>query len=203
HRFSDAQVKTALAVAQRSDIIDSKASIDTTVELHAKLAAQQLLEIAPPTAVSTLGDMLAVGLAEADRNKFLDVYRNAGDDPTALWQGLAKAGFNEAKIAKLRATSALGRLTMQNAPVVGRLMEKQHVRGLDDLASNGYHAAEKWVDVIGDSVPAGLTRDAYAAGLAAQVRNAAPTLVSAKLLRNQHVCVDGSSDTVDELLDAQ
>lgn len=196
HRFSDAQVKNALVLAQQSDIIDGGASIDKTIELHRAQAAKQLLEVAPPTAVSTLGDMLSIGLAAADRSTFLDVYRNSGDDAGALWKGLTEAGFGPKKIAKLRATSALGRLTMQNAPVVGRLMEKERIGGLDDLASNGFHAAERWADAIGDSVPAGLTRDAYAAGLAAQVRIAAPTLVAADLVRRKQVELDGAGDAV-------
>jgi len=196
HRFSDAQLRRALVLAKKRDIIGGEASIDKTVELHRDQATKQLLEVAPPTAVSTLGDMLAIGLAAADQSTFLDVYRNAGDDPTALWKGLANAGFGPEKIARLRATSALGRLTMQNAPVVGRLIQQERVRGLDDLASNGFHAAERWIDVIGDSVPAGLTHDAYAAGLAAQVRIAAPTLVAADLVRRKQVALDGVSDEV-------
>ena len=202
HRFSDAQVKNALTLAKQSGIIGGDASIDRTVELHSKQAATQLLEVAPPTAVSTLGDMLSVGLADADRTSFLDVYRNAGDDPGALWSGLAKAGFTEPKITKLRATSALGRLTMQNAPVVARLLEKERIRGLDDLASNGFHTAEKWAKVIGQNVPAGLTRDTYAAGLAAQVRIAAPTLVAADLVRSKQVPLEGASAKVAAFLTA-
>jgi hypothetical protein len=200
HRFSDAQVRNALVLAQKSDIIGGEASIDKTVELHRVQAAQQLLEVAPPTAVSTLSDMLDISLAAADRNTFLDVYRNAGDEPDGLWKGLEEAGFGREKIARLRATSALGRLTMQNAPVVGRLIQKERIRGLDDLASNGFHAAERWSDVIGDSVPAGLTPDAYAAGLAAQVRIAAPTLVAADLVRRKQVELDGEGDKVVDFL---
>jgi hypothetical protein len=140
--------------------------------------------------------MLAIGLAAADRDTFLGVYRNAGDDPTALWKGLAQAGFDAEKIARLRSTSALGRLTMQNAPLVSRLLKKERIRGLEDLAANGYHAADRWKDVIGEIVPSGLTPEAYAAGLAAQIRIAAPTLVAADLVRRKQVALNGGSDDV-------
>ena len=62
------------------------------------------------------GDMLEVGLAAGDQGKFLDVYRDSGDDPAGLWAGLEQAGFGDEKVAMLRATSALGRMTLQNAP---------------------------------------------------------------------------------------
>lgn len=196
HRFSDAQVENALELAQKSDIIGTDASIEKTVELHRELAMRQLLEVTPPTAVSSLGDMLEVGLAAGDQGKFLDVYRNSGDDSAGLWAGLEQAGFGDEEIKMLRATSALGRMTLQNAPVVDRLLRKERVRGLDDLATGGYHNAEKWSKVIGDNVPEGLTRDAYAAGLAAQVRIAAPTLVAADIVRSKQLALNGASDEV-------
>ena len=47
----------------------------------------------------------------------------------------------------------------------------------------GLYQADAWHEVIGTDVPAGLTADDYAAGLAAQVRLAHPTLVAADRLR--------------------
>src|SRR6185295_16696264 len=105
------------------------ASVEETVELHRELATKRLLEITPPTAVSSLGDMLKVGLAADDQSKFLDVYRNSGDDPARLWTGLEQSGFGDKQIAMLRATSALGRMTFQNAPVVGRFIREERVGG--------------------------------------------------------------------------
>ncbi len=198
-RLSDEQVEQALKTAMQQRLIPTDGSIDVTLRNHRDAALKGLRAVRSPGAVSTLGQMLSLELDDAAQTTFLDAYRAAGDDHTALWPKLAQAGFDDPTIGKLRTGAALGRLTLQNAPLVARLVSEHGAQSLDDLATAGFHDPERWNDVIGDAVPDGLTRETYARLMAAHVNLSAPTLVAADLVRSDAVKVGAPGDVADFL----
>ena len=194
HRLSDEQLAGALKTAVANRLIADDQSIDETIRRHRAEARRVLRDVRAPGAVSTLGDMLRLELDDRAQEQFIDVYRAVGDDQAALWPRLADAGFDKRTIARLRTGGALGKLTLQNAPVVERLQRTERIGALEDLATAGFHDPARWTAVIGADVPQGLTAEAYAAGLAAQVNLNAPTLVTADLVNKQALRVDASEE---------
>jgi hypothetical protein len=200
HQAPDDQVARALKIALERGVIADSGSIGKTVELHRAEALRTLRDVRAPGAMSTLGEMLAPQLDDDAQERFLEAYRSSADDPGSLWSRLADAGFDEKTVARLRTTAALGRLTLQNAPVVERLAREERIASLDDLAAGGFHDPKRWVEVIGDRVPGGLTVESYAAALAAQVNLSAPTLVAADLVRRDGLRLDGAGAEVADFL---
>src|SRR5262249_53756145 len=97
-------------------------------------------------------------------------------------------------IALLQTDGKLGALTLQNAPLMRRLIEQHRVAAPPDLVRAGLYEADAWRPLIGTDVPAGISLDEYATGLAAQVRLAHPTLVAADRLRRGHVPLGREGD---------
>ena len=137
----------------------------------------------PPSAVSTLGDMLSLRLDGERQDTFLDVYRASGAKPEEMWSALAERGYDTETIAGLQTDAVLGQMTLQNAGVVARLTQNIGITVPADLADRGFHRAGAWVDVISGDVPEGVSAEEYAAGLAAQVALRFPTRVTADLVR--------------------
>ena len=119
HRMSDEQLVTVLKTAVAERLIADDGSIDATIERHGAEARRVLRDVRPAGAVSTLGDMLELTLDGAAQSTFIDVYRAVGEDQAALWPRLADAGFKDETITRLQTVGALGKLTLQNARVVG------------------------------------------------------------------------------------
>ena len=194
HLISDEQLASALKTAVEQRLITDEHPIDKTLRLHGQRARRALREMRPAGAVSSFGAMLGLVLDEGSQDRFIDVYRSVGANQGRLWSGLADAGLEEPTIARLRTVGALGKLTLQNVPVIERLMADQAIGALDDLATAGFHDPARWTDVIGDDVPEGLSKDAYAVALAAQVNLSAPTLVAADLVRREAVRIDAAEE---------
>ena len=133
--------------------------------------------------------MLSVRLDADQQGIFLDTYRSTNSDPDALWSSLADRGFDERTINALQTDAVLGELTRQNAPVVGRLVERTGLGDAAELADLGFYRAAAWRDVVGDDVPEGLTVEQYTSGLAAQVATRFPARVTADLVRSNAVAV--------------
>ena len=124
YRLDDTTVSEALQRAVQSGVISADDNIDRTLRLYRAAALESLRTFRPEGRVSSLGDMLSVRL-DADRQRiFLDAYRSTNRDPDALWTSLADRGFDERTIKGLQTDAVLGELTRQNAPVVGRLVER-------------------------------------------------------------------------------
>jgi ABC toxin N-terminal region/Neuraminidase-like domain/Salmonella virulence plasmid 28.1kDa A protein len=177
HLHSDAELAVTLKAAAASGLIDDAASIDATIELHRAAALSTLAQHVPTGAASSLGDMLALRLDDAGRQRFLSAYRDTGGAPEQLWQRLRDDGFDDTTIDRLQTDGALGAITSHNAPVVGRLA--QQIGSTADLAGKGFYEAVAWDGVIGNDVPAGVTKQQYAQAMALQVQITQPTLVTA------------------------
>lgn len=187
HRIDDEQLKTNLEHAVELEIIGGDESIEATVRLHHDEATTVLRTAVPPGAVSSLGDMLGLRLDDAKQADFIEAYRSTGGDPAQLWPALGERGFDSQTIRELQTDGALGHLTLQNAPLVRRLISDVGISEPTDLAAAGLYRPERWNELIGDDVPEGLTADTYAGGLAAQVNLSYPTQVLADLVRSGEV----------------
>jgi hypothetical protein len=181
-RLSTGFVTHALTSAIESKVIAATGSIEDTVAAHQAESARHLTALKPVGAVSSLGEMLDLRLDAATKSTFIAQYQVHSTDPAALWKALADARVAPGTIAALQTDGKLGYLTRFNAPLVARLRERAGIAAADDLARAGLYRPSAWIELIGNDVPAGLTREAYAAGLAAQVNLSYPTLVTAAMV---------------------
>ena len=135
------------------------ATVRRTIEVHRGRAERTLAKVPGPGAVSSLGDMLKLRLEPREQQRFISVYRRhrADEDPELLWEALRDNDFDERKIENLRTDATLGRITGQNAPVIGRLLERGVNRDTD-LAALGFADPTAWDGVVGDDVPSGISR---------------------------------------------
>ena len=145
----------------------------------------------PTGAVSSVDDLLGIRLNVDQKDLFVEQLRSSSGEPSRLWEGLRQAGFDDDLITALQTDGKLGFLTRQNAPLVRQLVERQGVRDTRDLVTAGLYDAEAWAPHVAGRVPEGLTAEVYAEGLAAQVRLAHPTLVTADLVRREAIDVGG------------
>ncbi|GAA1980292.1 neuraminidase-like domain-containing protein [Microbacterium pumilum] len=189
HRLGDDALAGALERAIADGVIGADDDIERTLELHRTAAADALRAFRPTGTVSSLGDMLDLRLDADQQQTFVDVLRATNGDPDKLWTGLADRGIAESTITRLQTDGALGELTRQNAPVIGRLVERTNLEDAAELADRGFYRADAWKEIVGDDVPEGLTLDQYTAGLAAQVASRFPGRVTAALVRDDSIAV--------------
>jgi hypothetical protein len=180
------------------------------------LAAKQMLDGTPPVGLSNLRGLLTISLGTDTKSqqRFADIYAQFSSDRARLWTEVAKA-FGPAVAQRLQLDGQLAYLTLDNAPLLGRLHAAQKDNALTttaDLAARGYYDAAKWKPLVGSDVPAaipGATVDERAANyaeiLAAQVRISFPTAVVADLVRTGALALpapDGVRATVQQFLAA-
>lgn len=189
HRLDDETVRDALRQAVNGGVISGDEDIERSLRLHREAALESLRQVRPEGRVSSLGDMLGLRLDAEQQRIFVDTYRSTNSDPDALWSTLADRGFDRRTIAALQTDAELGELTRQNAPVVGRLVERTGLGEAAELADRGYYRAAAWREVVGDDLPEGLTIEEYTSGLAAQVASRFPARVTADLVRRNVVAV--------------
>jgi ABC toxin N-terminal region/Neuraminidase-like domain/Salmonella virulence plasmid 28.1kDa A protein len=190
-RLTDERLVQGIEAAVKAGIVGDEQPLDATLEAHRRLAQEAMRAYVPTGGMSTLDALLDLRLDDARKSVFVDQLRASAGAPTALWDGLRQAGFGDDLVSALQTDGKLGFLTLQNASLMRRLVEDIGVKDTADLVAAGLYEARAWVPLVGDSVPAGLTAEAYADGLAAQVRLAHPTLVTADLVRRQSINVGG------------
>lgn len=191
--------KTVEAIWQRAAVegvipAPLKDRIPAMVEQFQKVAAEQMLAAAPLAGVSSLKELLTAALPdnEAQRRTFTNLYVRFGDDPDTLWEQV-KGNLGEATSRRLRLTGQLAFLTLNNAPLIGKLHAAAGSGGITSppqLVTAGFHKEAKWRQAIGaDAIPPGIPgrndaekRNNYAALLAAQVRLSFPTAVVSQLV---------------------
>jgi hypothetical protein len=171
-----------------------KERVPAAVEQFQKVGAGQLLDSPPLAGVSSVKDLLSIALPdnEEQRRTFANLYVRFGDDPNKLWEAV-QTNLGEAATRKLRLTGQLAYLTLNNAPLIGKLHAIAGAGGLKtpaQLVAAGFHKEAKWRQTIGaDAIPPEIPgrddaekRNNYAALLAAQVRISFPTAVVAQLV---------------------
>jgi peptidoglycan hydrolase-like protein with peptidoglycan-binding domain len=179
-------------------------------EIPAALATYQVLSAGHALAatsivgVSTLKDMLAVSLPDANQQtQFAQLYVQHQNDNAGFWSAVASA-FGADRASQLKLDGQLGYLMRDNAQLLAKLHDAERqapLKSMTDLAGRGYYDAAKWQPLIGTSIPTqipGATVDAqrayYANLLAAQVRVAFPTAVIADLVHRSQLPIDGAAD---------
>jgi hypothetical protein len=187
HRLTDTRLVSAIESAVESGVISDANPVDRTLEIHKVQARAAFRTFVPTGGMSTLDDLLSLRLDDAGKDLFIDQLRATKDQPEALWDALAQAGMEPALIAKLQVDGKLGHLTLQNVPLMRRLVEGERAEATADLVTAGLYEPDTWLPLIGADVPQGLTAETYAAGLAAQVRFSHPQLVTADLVRRGQV----------------
>ena len=185
------------------------AEVPGAVRSFQALSAARILTAGPPAGVSTLQEMLEATLPEpAQQQQFAQLYTQHQGDWASFWPAAEKL-FGAAATAQLQVTGQLYDLTVNNGPVVSRLMAadpKAPLTSARDLAARGYYTPDKWAPLIGASIPPGIPgADAdeqasnYAQLLAAQVRIAFPTGVMADQVAHGILPVTGTSRTAAEV----
>src|SRR6266498_1718041 len=144
HRLTDARLVSAIESAAKSGIIAGTHPIDATLEIHRVQARTAFRTFVPAGGLSTLDDLLSLRLDEAGKDLFIDQLRATKDAPAALWDGLVNAGMDRAVIGKLQLDGKLGHLTLQNAPLMRRRVEGQHV----ETTADGQPVAQKVADFL-------------------------------------------------------
>ncbi|MGK5693461.1 neuraminidase-like domain-containing protein [Streptomyces sp. URMC 128] len=168
-------------------------SLDEAVESFQHLSADHSLGVSSVPGASALRDLLALSLGDdADRlgrvAALLVAFRN---NPAAFWDDVREE-FGCQLAERLRLDGELAMLTLNNAPLIGRLHDACHQQPLSspaDLVRQGYHKPETWRPLIQESVPQQIPGDDvptrarnYADMMAARVRLSFPTAVIADLV---------------------
>ncbi|HYJ83118.1 MAG TPA: hypothetical protein VEW26_09790, partial [Allosphingosinicella sp.] len=172
-----------------------EARLPSALAYFQEVAAQRLLQGPAVVGASSFRDLAAGTLKEGfQQQQFAELYSRFGNDSEALWRNVREK-FGEAVTNRLRLDGQLAYLTLNNAPLIGRLHAQAGRSGLDEaaqLVESGFYRPDRWLGVIGDSpVPPEIPgRDLeersgrYAELLAAQIRLSFPTAVVAEMVRN-------------------
>jgi hypothetical protein len=191
HQLPEEQLVQALRAAEAGGIVADDLPIERTVEAHRIAARTALRSFVPSGGVSSLGELLGLRLDDVQKDVFVDRLRETAGREDELWESLVEAGMDREVVERLQTDGKLGHLTRHNAPVMRRLIETERVEATTDLVTAGLYDAAAWEPIVAGDVPGGLTKEAYTKGLAAQVRQAHPTLVMADLVRKEAIDVGG------------
>ncbi len=183
---------------------DLKGKLAESTRAFEGIAADKLLTVAAPAAVSPLQDLLSVSrLNPSDQAQFAALYAAHRTDLSALWNSVTKT-FGDAVSNRLQVNGKIALLTLNNAPLMQALQSVGGEQGLTDpaqLALAGFYTPAKWSTLLsGDTpvperIPGGtsdLRRSNYAAYLAAQVRLSYPTAAVAHMVEAGDLKVEAS-----------
>jgi peptidoglycan hydrolase-like protein with peptidoglycan-binding domain len=165
------------------------------------LSAAHALDARALAGTSTLKELLrpALGDDAQRQQQFAALQTRYRDAPPKFWEAVRQA-FGNDTAQRLQLDGQLAYLTLNNAPVIGRLREAERQRPLAstlELAQRGYYRADKWAPLLDGAVPEpipGATpeqkRARYAELLATQVRLSFPTAVVAEMVRGGELPLD-------------
>ena len=171
-------------------------------ELFQKSAVHRSLTTPALMGVSSLKEMLSVSLFDnqlstAENQKrqeqFAGLYIKHRTEPDKLWTAVRES-FGETIEKRLRIDGQLSYLTLNNAALIGKLHEvvgEGELTQTLDLVDQGFHQADRWAAVIGNSaIPSEISgkgdaekRANYAELMAAQIRLSFPTAVVAETIK--------------------
>jgi hypothetical protein len=183
------------AIAQGVIPANLKERLPQVQERFQALAASRVLDNPALAGVSSLKEMLSVTIdRESDQKRFAQLYTQYRGEPSQLWQAVRNT-FGESIEQRLKIDGQLGYLTINNAPLIGKLHGAAGENGLTNLVSlveNGYFRAENWQELIGEgAIPPEIPgkddaekRANYSELLATQVRLSFPTAVIAQMVKS-------------------
>jgi hypothetical protein len=195
YRTDPATVQGIWTQALKQGVIPAalKDRLPAAVEQFRTAAAQRLLDGPPLAGASSFHDVLAVSLPEdAGRRQVADLYVRHADDRDAFWDAV-RAGLGAPVAQRLQVDGQLAYLTLNNAPLIGRLHGAAGDNGLGDprdLARAGLHRPDAWRRLLADApIPPEIAgrddndkRQNYATFMAAQIRLSYPTTVVAQMV---------------------
>jgi hypothetical protein len=178
-----------------------ESELPTAAQKFQSLSAARALDVRAMAGTSTLKEMLQLTLGDDARRQqqFADLFTaNRGDMPN-FWEAVQQA-FGADTTKRLQLDGQLGYLTLNNAPLIGRLHaeSREPLSSALDLVPRGYYRGENWSrqitgTIIPDQIP-GTTLDEkrtnYAELMAAQVRLSFPTAVVADMVRTGDFVVE-------------
>ena len=173
-----------------------EADIPAAITRFQELSARQLLAGPAIAGRSSLSEMLAVSLPDADaaqHEQFARLHIQHQGDPSAFWDAV-QTSFGEPAAKRLRLDGQLGFLTLNNAPLTARLHAAAPTPLTDpvNLIEQGYHRPDAWLALLGDdAVPpeiagadAPARRINYADVLTTQLRLSYPTATLAAMVKS-------------------
>jgi hypothetical protein len=191
-----------------------EATVPAALEKFRTLSVRQALDGPALGGLSSLGEMLAISLPDADpakREHFARLKVEHQGDPNRFWEAV-KTNFGDQASRRLRLDGQLAYLTLNNAPLIGKLHAAAAERPLStpvDLIRQGFHRAEKWQVLIGDErIPSEVPGDGelakrtnYAEVMAAQLRLSYPTATLAAMVKSGETStVIAAADKVHDFL---
>lgn len=175
----------------------TEAEISNTVSAHQRNATAFALNRKAATGMSTLGSMLDLRLDSNQKSVFAEVFQAHQGTSAAFWTTLEERGIPKASIDQLQIDGKLAYLTLQNQPVVSRLIERQ-INQPVEMVRQGLYEPEAWKPLIGSDAPEGLSVEDYAGHMAALVKRSYPTEVLGAMLRREELNLSDNADTVEE-----
>ncbi|MGE3141211.1 MAG: neuraminidase-like domain-containing protein, partial [Thermoleophilia bacterium] len=210
--------RAAVRKAQAAGVVDlPRGELKDSLAAFDRFAREARLRRAPEGSPSSLDELIRASgapedarLDDAERDAFAALLV-ADDRPGDLWKAAHAAGIPEAKVSALRTQGRLAYLTGNNAPLAAAV-QREGASG-DDLSwlvGRDYHRGETWgarlrelaadggpplEQLIPEAYTADTTDarlDAYAADLAAMVRESFPTHVVARLVTDGDLALGAS-----------
>lgn len=170
--------------------------LPAALERFQTLAARQVLDGPAIAGLSSLGEMLAVSLPQADtaqHEQFARLQIQHQGDPASFWEAV-QTSFGESAAKRLQLDGQLSFLTLNNAPLTAKLHSAVQSPITDpvDLVEQGYHQPSKWLDLLDNaSIPPEIEgadvaqrRSNYADVLATQLRVSYPTATLAAMVQS-------------------
>lgn len=185
--ISSANAELALKSALAQNVIPNNGSFEQTLKVLEDLSHRYLPDQKPYASVSSLSEMMELRLSDAQKNVFVQVYKQAGDDTEKLWSTLQEKGFAQETISKLQLDGKLGFLTGNNAPLMRKIYETHNINTAIDLVGAGLYKPDEWKKIIASEVPANITADEYALHMANHVKISYPTAVAGEMLRRAEI----------------
>ncbi len=175
----------------------TEAEISNTISAHQRNATTFALNRKAATGMSTLGSMLDLRLNSNQQSVFAEVFQAHQGTSSAFWTTLEQRGIPKASIDQLQLDGKLAYLTLQNQPVVSRLIERR-INQPVEMVRQGLYEPEAWKPLIGSDVPEGLSIDNYAGHMAALVKRSYPTEVLGAMLRREELKLSDNANTAEE-----
>jgi hypothetical protein len=186
-----------LAIAQGIAPAHLQESLPTALDTFGLLSARQMLSGPALSGRSSLSEMLSLSLPgthAGQHEQFARLQVEHQGDPEAFWRAV-ESDFGGEAAQRLQLDGKLGYLTLNNAPLIGKLHAAAGQTPLSapvDLIAHGFHRADAWQALIGDDVlppeVAGADEPArranYAQLLATQLRLSYPTAALAAMVQS-------------------
>lgn len=196
-------VRQAWKKAMEENIIDPalKKQINTYARRFTLIARDYLLKNAKAVGVSTLKTLLDISMPDIKKQRqFVTLYFNHTGEMKDFWTKAAER-FGKETAANLRLDGKLAALTVDNAPLIKKLRDKELITDNPvDLVRKGLYKPENWKDLLGEEIPIPKrnqdttgkdNRKNYIDYMVYQLKRSYPTAVLGEMVNNGELKVNG------------